>query len=201
MSPRLLQWTERGLFALGITAAVLFIGLSLPGIFARGAQASEHPAPVDESIFPPTSLDRAYLGGRVYQPSSVIARMEIPALKIDAPVIEGISDLDLRKGIGHVPGSADSGGLGNMVLAAHRDRIFRPLRSVAKGMDIQLKGSGGTYHYRVDSTQIVSPDQLEVLEIASQPQVTLITCYPFNYIGSAPMRFIVKAHLVSALPD
>ena len=132
---------------------------------------------------------------------SKIGTMLVPEIGLRAPVVEGVGDADLRAGVGHVPGSANNGGLGNMVLAAHRDTIFRPLRSIRKGMDIQVKNADGTFHYQVDSMQIVSPDRLDVLEISAQPEVTLITCYPFNFIGSAPMRFIVKAHLVSPIPD
>ena len=127
--------------------------------------------------------------------------ISVSQIHLTAPVIEGVSDSDLRRGVGHVPGSAQSGGLGNMVLAAHRDTIFRSLRLIQKGMDIQVAGPDGIFHYQVDSLQVVAPDRLDVLEIASRPEVTLITCYPFNFIGSAPMRFIVKAHLVSPVPD
>ena len=88
-----------------------------------------------------------------------------------------------------------------MVLAAHRDAIFRPLRSIHTGMLVKVHGTDGTYSYQVDSSSIVSPDRVDVMDIEARPEVTLITCYPFNYIGSAPMRFVVKAHLISAEPD
>ena len=184
---------------LGSAAAALFVLLSIPAVLARNAQ----PAQVsDKEIIPPGTLAGAYLQNPARMAeSSVISRIRIPALRIDAAIVEGISDDDLRKGVGHVPGSAMGGGLGDMILAAHRDRIFRPLKSIKRGMDIQIGGREGTYHYQVDFTEIVRPDRLDVLQIAAEPQVTLITCYPFNYVGSAPMRFIVKAHLVSILPE
>lgn len=183
---------------LGIAAAALFVVLSMPAVLARSAQAAQAS---DGPVIPAGTLASAYLQSSPAEAAhSVVSRIRIPELHIDAPIVEGIGDDDLRKGVGHVPGSAVGGGLGNMILAAHRDRIFRPLRSIRKGMDIQIAGREGTYHYQVDATEIVSPDRLDVLQIAGEPQVTLITCYPFNYIGSAPMRFIVKAHLVSVLP-
>jgi sortase A len=79
--------------------------------------------------------------------------------------------------------------------------FLRPLRNIRKGMDVRLVGESGTYHYAVDSTEIVDPSDVGVLEIGDRPELTLITCYPFYYVGSAPQRFIVHAHLVSAMPD
>jgi len=87
------------------------------------------------------------------------------------------------------------------VLAAHRDTVFRPLQSIQKGMDIRITGVDGTYHYQVDSMAVVKPDRLDILEVGDRPEVTLITCFPFHFVGSAPMRFIVKAHLVSSVGD
>ena len=153
-------------------------------------------------MIPTSALESAYLKDFASSgPGTKIGTMSIPQIQLTAPVVEGVGEGDLRRGVGHVPGSAQSGGLGNMVLAGHRDTIFRSLRSIQKGMDIQVKGTDGTFHYKVDSMQVVAPDRLDVLEISAQPEVTLITCYPFNCIGSAPMRFIVKAHLVSPMPD
>ncbi len=171
--------------------------LQLPAVKAltAGQQSS-----MDGEIIPSYALGASYGIHSEFAGGTRLGTLSIPALRLTAPVVEGVSDSDLRRGVGHVPGSAQSGGLGNMVLAAHRDTIFRPLRQIQKGMDLQLASEDGTYHYAVDSMQVVSPDRLDVMEIASEPQVTLITCYPFNFIGRAPMRFIVKAHLISALP-
>ena len=196
-----LRWLERGLVTAGILGAVCYVGLNVPAVIARARpQASQVSS--DGPILPDSALGSAYLQrSGSFADGAKIGTISIPQLHLVAPVVEGIRDGDLRRGVGHVPGSAMSGGLGNMVLAAHRDTIFRPLRSIQKGMDIQVNGTDGTYHYRVDSLQVVSPDKLEVLAISDQPQVTLITCYPFNFIGSAPMRFIVKAHLISPIAD
>ncbi len=88
-----------------------------------------------------------------------------------------------------------------MALAGHRDTFFRGLEHVAVGMRVRASGEGGTYEYQIDSTQIVTPEQVEVLEIGNQPSLVLITCYPFHYIGAAPKRFIVHANLLSLDPD
>lgn len=93
------------------------------------------------------------------------------------------------------------GGLGTVGLAGHRDTFFRALRKVTPTMDVRLIDKTGTYHYVVDSTEIVTPNKVEVLAIEDRPELTLITCFPFDYVGAAPRRFIVRAHLLSASPD
>ena len=94
-------------------------------------------------------------------------------------------------------GTAFPGGLGNMVLAGHRDTYFRPLRRVHAGMVMRVITPADTYDYVVDATTIVEPDAVDVLDIRDRPEMTLITCYPFDFIGPAPKRFIVRAHLLS----
>lgn len=133
--------------------------------------------------------------------SVVMGRLEIRQLELSVPILSDYQSASLLKGIGHIPGTAMPGGLGTIGLAGHRDTYFRPLRGIRKNMDIRVANDEGVYHYVVDSTEIVKPDQVEVLDIRSRPELALITCYPFSYIGAAPMRFIVHAHLLSALPD
>jgi sortase A len=133
--------------------------------------------------------------------NSVAGSIEIPALSLSAPIVSDIDAESLRKGVGHIRGTAVPGGLGTVGLAGHRDSFFRPLRSIQPGMDITLNGAAGNYHYVVDSTEIVSPDKVHVLDIGERPTLTLVTCFPFNYVGAAPRRFIVHAHLLSAAPD
>ena len=196
-----LRWLELALMGIGLAAAVLYACMNVPAVIAR-MQTPATAASSDGAVIPVSALGSAYLRGeRTDLDGTTIGTISVPQIRLSAPLIEGVEDRDLRRGVGHVPGSAQSGGLGNMVLAAHRDTVFRPLRSIQKGMDIQVKGAEGTFHYHVDSLQVVAPNRLDVLEISNQPEVTLITCYPFNFIGSAPMRFIVKAHLVSPSPD
>jgi sortase A len=134
-------------------------------------------------------------------PATVMGRLEIPSLGLSVPVLSDYETSSLLKGIGHIPGTAMPGGLGTLGLAGHRDTYFRPLRNIKKNMDIRVVGADGTYHYLVDSTEIVKPENVQVLDIVNRPELTLITCYPFYYVGSAPLRFIVHAHLLSALPD
>ena len=89
------------------------------------------------------------------------------------------------------------GGLGNFVVAAHRDTYFRPLAGIKAGMAIKVVTAETTYTYIVDSFKVVQPEDVDVLDMGDVPQMTLITCYPFHYIGAAPQRFSVSAHLAS----
>ena len=142
------------------------------------------------------SAQRRLVGG-----SEVIGRLDIPSLNLSVPILADFQTKSLLHGIGHIPGSALPGGLGTVGLAGHRDTYFRPLRNIRANMDIRVSDSSGTFHYQVDSMEIVHPEDVGVLDIRDRPELTLITCYPFNFIGAAPLRFIVHAHLVSALPD
>ncbi len=133
--------------------------------------------------------------------SVVMGRLEIPQISLSVPVMADFDPNSLLRGVGHIQGTAMPGGLGTMGLAGHRDTYFRPLRRIGPKMDIRVVDETGTYHYEVDSTEVVTPEQVEVLEIRSRPELTLITCFPFDFVGAAPKRFIVHAHLLSALPD
>ena len=138
---------------------------------------------------------------KTIQPGDVIGLLEIPTIGISVPVTAGTESSSLLQGVGHVEGTAFPGGLGTLGLAGHRDTYFRPLRRIQSGMDIRVSDRSGTYHYQVDSTEIVTPDHVDVLAIRDRPELTLVTCYPFDYVGAAPKRFIVHAHLLSASPD
>ena len=126
----------------------------------------------------------------------VIGRLEIPTLGVSTIVREGEDARTLQLAVGHIAGTALPGAAGNMGLAGHRDTFFRRLREIDPGDVIRLVGVDGTYTYVVDSTQIVDPDDLWVLDPTPEPSLTLVTCYPFTYLGAAPERFIVRARLV-----
>jgi sortase A len=126
----------------------------------------------------------------------VVGRIEIPRLKLSTIVFEGADDAELQRGAGHLPASALPGNRGNMVLAAHRDTFFRPLRNIRVGDRVHIHQPHGDSVYIVKSAWIVDPDQVDVLKPTAEPALTLITCYPFRYIGPAPERFVVRAVLV-----
>jgi sortase A len=135
------------------------------------------------------------------RPKDLIGRIDIPALGLTAPIEADYDPASLRKGVGHIRGTAMPGGLGTVGLAGHRDTFFRPLRAVKPAMEVHLTDAKGTYRYTVDATEIVSPDRVDVLNASAQPGLTLVTCYPFDYVGAAPKRFIVHARLISVVPE
>src|SRR5262245_36660253 len=126
----------------------------------------------------------------------VLGRLEIPTLGVSTIVREGEDARTLQLAVGHIAGTALPGAGGNMGLAGHRDTFFRRLREIDPGDVIRLVAVEGTYTYVVDSTEIVDPDDLWVLDPTPEPSLTLVTCYPFTYLGTAPERFIVRARLV-----
>jgi sortase A len=127
----------------------------------------------------------------------VLGRLEIPSLGVSTIVREGEDARTLQLAIGHIAGTALPGAAGNMGLAGHRDTFFRRLREINPGDVIRLVAVEGVYTYAVESTQIVDPDDLWVLDPTPEPSLTLVTCYPFTYLGDAPERFIVRARLVT----
>lgn len=128
------------------------------------------------------------------EPGDIIGQIEIPRLGLKAVVAEGDSSKILRRAVGHVPETALPGQAGNIALAGHRDTLFRPLRHIRLGDLIVVKTDAGLYRYEVQSTKIVSPRDIEVLKPTGGFELTLITCFPFDYVGPAPTRLIIHAH-------
>jgi LPXTG-site transpeptidase (sortase) family protein len=122
-----------------------------------------------------------------------IGRVEIRRLGVAAIVREGADEATLERAVGLVPGTAHPGEGGNVVLAAHRDTFFRPLQRIQLDDTIRLVVPGKTYEYRVDSMEVVEPTDTHVLESSTSERLTLVTCYPFRFIGPAPQRFVVTA--------
>ena len=208
---------ERTLFLIGVGLAITFSIAGLRAVLAerraerfetavqtgQPATGQRETSASKENIIPDGSFAGTYLTRQEEEngPGRVVGELRMPALDLAVPILSGIADRDLSRGAGHIPGSGNAGGLGNMAVAGHRDTFFRPLRRVRAGMVAVVSGSSGSYRYQVDRTEIVAPEQLKVLDIGDQPQLTLITCYPFDFIGPAPNRFVVFAHLISAAPD
>ena len=122
-------------------------------------------------------------------------RIEVPRIKLSAIAREGVDTRTLRGAAGHIPGTALPGEHGNAAFAAHRDTFFAPLKSVRKGDDVLVTTPGGVFRYAVTSTRVVEPNDVSVLDPTPDTTLTLVTCYPFDYLGSAPQRFIVHAAL------
>ncbi len=152
----------------------------------------------------PASRDESPVKAATHQASMVrtagtsIAKLSIPRLSSTLYVLEGTDDQDLKRGPGHLEGTVMPGAKGNCVIAGHRDTHFRVLKDIAKGDDIVVQSRKGTYKYRVSGISVVTPDNTDSLKPTSRAVLNLITCFPFNYVGSAPRRFIVHADLISS---
>lgn len=200
MSRPMLRWLERALFAIG---GVLALWCAVVMIEAR--HFASLPVP------PPSAASRARLPGDAStSPSptgtsgstmalaagSWIARVEAPSVHLSATVLEGTDDGTLLRAAGHIEDTAFPGEAGNVGIAGHRDTTFRPVRHLRVGDPLTLTTADRIYRYRVSKTVIVQPEDVWVLDPADHPMLTLVTCYPFEFIGHAPTRFIVQAVLV-----
>jgi sortase A len=126
----------------------------------------------------------------------VIGEMEVPRLGLKAIFDQGDSPRILRHAVGHISDTAFPGEPGNVVLSGHRDTFFRPLRNIQRGDVITLKTLEGDFQYQVESTQVVSPSDVQVLQPSGENILTLVTCFPFYYVGPAPKGFIVRARQI-----
>lgn len=127
------------------------------------------------------------------------ATLNIPAVELERPIIHGDSPAELRRGVGHFAGSTLPGERGNVILDGHRDTMLYPLKDIQVNDEILIETAYGTYKYRVSEIVIVPADAKGVLQTADYEKLTLYTCYPFNYIGNSPERFIVTADFVDVL--
>ncbi len=197
----ILRWAQRLLFA----SAILLLGYCgfamadswifqqregrvLQRLLENGRTANASPLQFKPSTSTPGPPDVAASG--------LIGRIEIPRLGVEAIVIEGTSAKTLRRAVGHISGTALPGQPGNVGISGHRDTFFRPLRNIRQNDIITLITLGGEYRYRVVSTEVVSPYDVAVLDSSAKEILTLITCYPFYFVGSAPDRFMVRAERI-----
>jgi len=128
----------------------------------------------------------------------LVGRLEIPRLGMAVIVEEGVEPRTLRRAAGHLPGTALPGEEGNVVVAGHRDTLFRPLRDVRSGDLLRFVTPDGVFEYQVTAAEIVEAHQVEVLEPRATREVTLVTCYPFGFVGPAPQRYVVRAERAAA---
>lgn len=127
-----------------------------------------------------------------------LGRIEIGSIGLAAMIMEGTDATTLRRAAGHIPGTSLPGQPGNVAIAGHRDTIFRALRHIRQNDEITLLTLAGSYRYRVTSIKVVEPDDTAVLNNSGTATLTLVTCYPFHFVGPAPQRFIVRARCVFA---
>ena len=127
-----------------------------------------------------------------------LAVLRISKVHLEVPVLDGTDDLTLNRGVGHIVGTDRPGEDGNIGIAGHRDGFFRVLKDVGPGDTIELVTPKRVVRYVVDQIVLVRPDDVSVLQPRSRPSITLVTCYPFYFVGSAPQRYIVQASVVGS---
>jgi sortase A len=137
---------------------------------------------------------------RMVKTGTPLGELSIPRLGVSAAVLQGSDEGTLRVGLGHIETTSLPGESGNVAIAGHRDSFFRPLRNVQIGDDILLDTPSGRVHYRVSSFRVVDPSEVSVIHPTSEAVLTLVTCFPFYFVGSAPDRFIVRANVVEDQP-
>ncbi len=197
------RWFEYAFFAAGaVLLGYCVYSLGEARIFQAGQagrfeRASKEPPaalpwPADLHLTPRPPALAGPLAPALHE---VIARLDVPRIHLSTVVLEGDDSRSLRLGAGHIPGTTLPGERGNVAIAAHRDTYFRSLRDIAPNDEIDLTTIQHRYRYRVTSVEVVSPRAVSVLESRGAPELTLVTCYPFRFVGPAPRRFIVHARL------
>jgi sortase A len=210
---RCLRWSRYFLFVIGILT-LGYVGFAL--LDARLYQAGQSrrfqrelkdikPSIVSRTHNPVSSIPqapakenlvRAELMNKADSGNAPLGRIAIHTIGLEAMILEGTDARTLRRAVGHIPGTPLPGQQGNVVITGHRDTFFRPLRNIRKDDDIRLTTLSGSYRYRVDFTKVVEPGDTEVLDNSDDAILTMVTCYPFYFVGPAPQRFIVRAHRV-----
>jgi sortase A len=198
-----LHWTQRVLFAaaalmLGYCAFVLADAWMFQNREKQKLDRLRNDGRQAESAQPPAGSPTGPVLLPVIGPDGLIGRMEISRLGVSVVVVEGTDKPALRRAAGHIVGTALPGQLGNVGIAAHRDTFFRPLRNIRRDDIITLTTVRGEYRYRVVSTKVVNPYDIAVLDSDGTEILTLVTCYPFYFVGSAPDRFIVRAERIAS---
>jgi sortase A len=174
-----------------ISRLLLYIGIACLAVYGYfTVEAHWQQAALEEELYHPLPQPKAVTAcpapRRSLKEGDLFGRLEIPRLNLSVMVMEGDGDSTLRLGAGHVPGTL-------MAIAGHRDTFFRPLKDIQVSDTIRITTPDGTTEYHVVSTKIVSPKDVSVLDGETDKTLTLVTCYPFYYIGPAPKRFIVQA--------
>lgn len=201
-----------GLLLLTIYAAVRIHGILLSRMALRKFATVQQPAPANPpsdyaeqlTAAPPNfalwsgKRVKEYQESLAMQFSPAVAILRVPRIHLEVPVLEGTDDLTLNRGVGRIPGTARLEEKGNVGIAGHRDGFFRGLKDVSTGDSIDLVTPKGIEKYMVDRVLIVNPSDTSVLQPRAEPSLTLVTCYPFYFVGNAPERYIVQAVLADS---
>lgn len=190
----LLQWTERGLIAIGAGLAIWCAAILIEARFHQAVPLTP-PLVVTQTELPGDGHVNAPAAAAPV-PGRLVGRLEAPSVSLSTVVLEGSDDATLSRGSGHIEDTPFPGQPGNVGIAGHRDTTFRALRRIHVGDALEFMTVDRLYRYRISQTLIVGPDDVYVLDPTPKPALTLVTCYPFEFVGHAPRRFIVRAELV-----
>ncbi len=185
---RLLGWTRYFLLIFGV-CALSYVAYTL--LHARLYQQQANDALDQEIQGREQSADN--LSGGPAKEGEVLGRIDIPRIGLTVAILQGTKSKTLRLGVGHIRGTPLPGQGGNVGIAGHRDTWFRNLKDIRTGDEIQIETVAGLSKYKVDWAQIVAPNDVSVLAPSAESALTLVTCYPFYYVGPAPKRFVVHA--------
>ena len=199
---RLSLLIERLAWTLGIAAICLWTAARVAGMLgahrdverfvALQAAAVTDAAAPDQTLWS-TERVKAWRETRARIGPAPLGLLRIPEIGLEVAVLEGADDWTLNRAVGHIEDTAKPGAVGNSGIAGHRDGFFRGLKDIRAGDGIELETVAGIERYRVERTWIVDPADVSVLDPTAVPSITLVTCYPFYFVGPAPQRFIVRA--------
>jgi len=186
---------ERSSWIAGFALIGIWAGLRAFGTLSSARAVEQFDAQVahvDTSLW--SESRRRHYEESLTRPSGpAIAVLRIQRVGLEVAVLEGTDELALERGVGHIDGTDAPGANGNVGIAGHRDGFFRGLKDVGAGDLIELRTPGGTSTYVVSETRIVPPEDVSVLDATTEPSLTLVTCYPFYFVGPAPQRYVVRA--------
>ena len=196
------RFVERAAWTAGILCLAIWAGFYFTGaagarravadfVAARQAGPAANVGP-DLSLWSPLRI-QAWKDSLQSAAPEALALLRIPRIQLEVPVLKGTDDWTLNRAVGLIEDTASPGSTGNIGIAGHRDGFFRGLKDVAVGDALELEARGGIERYRIERIWIVKPEDVSVLDPTPSPAVTLVTCYPFYFIGSAPERYIVRA--------
>lgn len=196
------HWLALSCISLGLVCLAVFVVATVDSRHAAWAAESAFEQLYREALADvPDQQDwsdarrRHYVESRATEIGAPSGLIRIPSLDLTVPIFEGTSELVLNRGAGWIEGTAALGSSGNVGVAAHRDGFFRGLKDIKKGDAIEIATIDGSQTYQVNEIMIVDPEDVHVLEPTSDPAITLVTCYPFYFVGSAPQRYIVRGVL------
>jgi len=209
---------EKTLLVIGLILVTIYAGVKLYGeissrnalrkfeaertVVRESAKASvkaQTGKEVDFSLWSDLRI-KDYLSSLEGKTEAPLAVLRIPRLHIEVPVFDGTDDLTLNRGAGRIIGTARLGQVGNIGIAGHRDGFFRGLKDIQNGDTMELELPDRTEHYAVSKITITNPDDVSVLRPTETASLTLVTCYPFYFVGSAPDRYIVRASISQKNP-